>query len=123
MDISSEKTSVIEWKLSFNKITESNGVPTHDALKNRWPLLSIKQSHIAALDTQGSNGWTGKCTSTLKKDNINEFKPFVPFEIRWILLVPSVLKYRGATFEMGECTGYLLVGFVKTSKSYGCTSI
>jgi hypothetical protein len=48
-----------------------------------------------------------------KKDNINEFKPFVSFEIRGILLVPSVLKYREATFEMGECKGYLLVGFVK----------
>jgi hypothetical protein len=55
----------------------------------------------------------------LKKDNINEFKPFVPFEIRWILLVPSVLKYRGATFERGECKGYLLVGFIKLPKATG----
>ena len=62
MDLSSEKTSVMEWKLSFNTKPESNGVPTHDVLKNRWPYLSIKQSHIAA------SGRPGKQWMDLKMD-------------------------------------------------------
>jgi hypothetical protein len=94
-------------------------------------MFSKTAGHFSQSNSPISRPWTPKeamdglknVPALKKKDNINEFKPFVPFEIRWILLVPSVLKYRGATFEMGECKGYLLVGFVKTSKSYGCTSI